>query len=203
MALYVVRHGETEWNVERRLQGRKDSALTQKGLEQAESYGRLLRLELAGVTAVHLCASPLPRARQTASILREMLGVANTHYSESDLLMERAAGAWEGMQWDDIEARYGVDARSRWRHWDACAADEGESLAQVHARAKAWLSLSRTLPTVVVTHGVTSRILRGAYLGLDAAATMALESHDHEMIFALHSANVRTLRLGSLYDDPT
>lgn len=198
MSLYVVRHGETRWNVERRLQGHMDSPLTLRGLEQVHSFGLLLRAELAGAKAVRVCASPLPRARQTASMLLELLEVPSVHYTESDLLKERASGSWEGLCWPEIEARYGADAHTRWRDWDVPAPEDGESLAQVSARAKAWLDLPRAeVPTIVVTHGVTSRVFRGAYLGLDAASTMALEGHDQETIYALERSNVRALRMAT------
>jgi broad specificity phosphatase PhoE len=198
MPLYVVRHGETRWNVEQRLQGHKDSPLTLRGLEQVQRFGKVLRAELAGVTEVRVCTSPLPRARQTASILLEMLSVPSAHYSESELLIERACGRWEGLRWDEIEARDGADARTRWRDWDAPVPNDGESLAQVHARAKAWLSLPRApIPTIVVTHGVMSRVFRGAYLGLDGTRTMALESHDQETVYALIDANVLALQSDS------
>jgi probable phosphoglycerate mutase len=195
MHLYVVRHGETRWNVERRLQGRNDSPLTRRGLEQVESYGMLLRMELQGAPAVHLCSSPLPRARQSASILCEMLELPASHYSESELLVERACGSWEGLSWEEIEAKHGEGARSRWRQWDAAISEGGESLAQVHARAKAWLSLPRPdAPTIIVTHGVMSRVFRGAYLDMNEADTLALESHVHETVYALTRSTVRTLR---------
>jgi broad specificity phosphatase PhoE len=199
MTLYLVRHGETQWNVEGRLQGRMDSPLTSRGIEQVRRYAALLCAELASATPVRICSSPLPRARQTASLLLELLGVPSAHYGESDLLAERSCGTWEGLRWDEIEAQHGADARSRWRQWHAAAGNDGESLAQVHARAKAWLSLPPvSSPTIVVTHGVMSRVFRGAYLGLDEAGTMALDSHDQETLYALSNANVRALRSSDL-----
>src|SRR5262245_21498679 len=99
-SLYVVRHGETRWNVEGRLQGQQDSPLTMRGLQQAQRYAEMLRAELAGASPVHICSSPLPRARQTASIIRELLEVPSACYSESDLLKERACGSWEGLTWE-------------------------------------------------------------------------------------------------------
>lgn len=196
MTLYVVRHAETRWNVEGRLQGRKDSPLTIRGLEQVQDYATLLRANLPSDGAVRICSSPLPRARQTASILSEMLGVSSALYSESELLVERACGSWEGLTWSEIEARDGADAHARWRQWHAAVPNGGESLAQVYERAKAWLSVPRSeLPTIVVTHGVTSRLFRGAYLGLDPVATMAQPSHDQQTIYALYGDDVRTLQL--------
>lgn len=184
--------------MEHRLQGHKDSPLTLRGLEQVQRFGKILRAELAGATEVSVCTSPLPRARQTASILVEMLGVASAHYSESELLMERACGRWEGLRWDEIEASEGADARTRWRDWDAPVPNDGESLGQVHARAKAWLSIPRPpIPTIIVTHGVMSRVFRGAYLGLDGPGTMALASHDQETVYALIGANVLALESDS------
>jgi probable phosphoglycerate mutase len=195
MRLYVVRHGETQWNVEQRLQGRLDSPLTARGIEQVQRYARLLRAELHSEAAVRICASPLPRARKTAAMLAELLAVPSERYSESELLVERACGRWEGLCWHEIEAMDGTDARKRWREWSVSVPDDGESLAEVYARAKAWLGLPRSSqPTIVVTHGVTSRVFRGAYLGLDSSDTMALEGHDQETIYVLSGGAVGALR---------
>ena len=68
--LYLLRHGETAWNLERRLQGSKDSPLTTRGREQAAAMGRALAAELAcepGPTI--FLRSPLGRTRETASFL--------------------------------------------------------------------------------------------------------------------------------------
>ena len=196
MPLYLVRHGETRWNVERRLQGRMDSPLTLRGLEQIRGYGAALRAALPSDGAIEICASPLPRARQTAGLLAEMLQVASERCCESELLAERYCGAWEGLRLADLVARHGDEVQLWWRQWETPIGGDGETLAQVFERARAWLAQPRSAThVVVVTHGVMSRQFRGAYLGLDAEATMALESHHQDRIYRLDERAVTALHV--------
>lgn len=87
--VYVVRHGQTEWNVERRIQGQGDSPLTQMGLSQAKDLGKLLQ----GVHFDAVFSSDLLRAKRTAEmiVLEKELAVVTT-----ELLRERAFGRFEG-----------------------------------------------------------------------------------------------------------
>lgn len=194
MHLYLVRHGQTRWNVERRLQGRGDSPLTLLGIEQIRAYGALLRELLPPGCAPEICASPLPRTRQTAALLAELLEVPSERCSESALLAERHCGAWEGCTLDDLRAQFGDEVERQWRRWDVPAGGHGETLLQVQARARAWLDEPRSSAhVVVVTHGVMSRQFRGAYLRLDPEATIALESHAQDRIYRLTGGEVHRL----------
>ncbi len=197
MPVYLVRHGETRWNLERRLQGRLDSPLTLRGLEQIRGYGALLREVLPAQLAFELCTSPLPRARQTASMLAELLELPRERCSESELLAERYCGAWEGLTFEELVAQHGDAVRRQYREWDACIGGDGETLARVQERARAWLAAPRaTSHVVVVSHGIFSRQLRGAYLGLDPADTMTLESHAQDRIYLLNDGVVTALSVG-------
>ncbi|MDH5671018.1 MAG: histidine phosphatase family protein [Myxococcales bacterium] len=198
MQLYLVRHGQTRWNVERRLQGRTDSPLTLLGLRQVRAYAERLR-EMLGDAEVELCASPLPRTRQTASLLVEILELSSERYSESELLAERYCGDWEGQKLDELIEVHGEEVRAQWKRWDAVIGGDGETLAQVQSRARAWLdSKTARRPIVVVTHGVMSRQFRGAYLQLDPEATMALESHGQDRIYRLEDGAITTLEVDPL-----
>src|SRR6476620_3993740 len=74
----LVRHGETEWNRARRYQGWLDSPLTQEGIAQAETIGRLL-CRLPQAEAAEIVASPIGRARRTAEIIAECLNDGRGH----------------------------------------------------------------------------------------------------------------------------
>jgi broad specificity phosphatase PhoE len=191
MALYLVRHGETEWNVQRRLQGHTDSPLTERGLLQVRAFGALLREELAGAE-VEICMSPLARTRLTAALIAEALGIAAEHCCHSDLLRERYCGAWEGLTFEQIADQHGAeDSRRLYREWDARIGGDGETLAEMLVRAQQWLALPRARAnTVIVTHGIMSRILRGAHLSLPPSAIAALPSHHQDRIFRLEHGRV-------------
>ena len=91
MAVYLVRHGETDWNIEKRFQGQRDIPLNERGRAQARASGQAL----AGVTFAAVFASPLHRARQTAQIIAGYTGGAPV--VTDDRLIERSFGALEGM----------------------------------------------------------------------------------------------------------
>lgn len=98
--LYLVRHGETDWNRERRIQGLTDIPLNDTGREQAAATGRLLARREWGA----IYASPLSRAFETASIIADELGMQEPTPVES--LVERNYGAAEGLAEPELEERF-------------------------------------------------------------------------------------------------
>ena len=93
MLLYLIRHGETDFNVMKRLQGRMDEPLNQKGIDLAVVTGRGLR----GVHFDLAITSPLLRAKQTASLVLENSGNEGTPLLEDEHLIEISFGDWEGL----------------------------------------------------------------------------------------------------------
>src|SRR5260370_33440161 len=106
--LYFVRHGETDWNAERRLQGQRDVPLNALGRKQAARCGELLRdlLAAGGATPQQFAftSSPLSRARETMEILRTGLGVAPEDYITDARLAELSFGRWEGLTYKEVRA---------------------------------------------------------------------------------------------------
>jgi len=159
--IYLVRHGETIFNRERRLQGHVDSALTPRGLEQARAFGDLLRTLTRGEAGWRIVASPLGRTRRTAEIIAERLGGAAVEIEPK--LIEASWGDWDGRLRSELEAAY-PDAfgKSGW----AFHAPVGETYEQVRGRLAAWLCGLPPEPErriIAVSHGVTGRVLRGLY----------------------------------------
>ncbi|SHF09511.1 histidine phosphatase family protein [Clostridium fallax] len=97
MNIYITRHGETEWNTEKRMQGWRNSNLTELGLKQAEA----LRDRLQDINLDVIYASPLKRAYDTANIIK---GSKNIEIIKSDDLREMGFGNWEGMTLEEIES---------------------------------------------------------------------------------------------------
>ena len=104
----LVRHGETNWNRDRRFQGHADPGLNRTGREQA----RALADELAGEPIVAIYASDLARARETAEIIGERVAAPVVLDRE---LREIDVGEWQGLTWPEVEERYpeGVRRSSR------------------------------------------------------------------------------------------
>src|SRR5690348_15738685 len=97
--IYLLRHGETEWNKDGRLQGQRNSSLTPTGRQQAEQLGRLLAARL-GHQRLPLHVSPLDRARETASIIRQY--VAGPEPIVDPRLQEMTLGQWEGLTRSEV-----------------------------------------------------------------------------------------------------
>ena len=162
--LLLLRHGETEWNRAGRFQGSLDSPLTEAGRAQAAAMGALLA-RLGVSPATHAArTSPQGRAAETAAIALGPLGFAA---GAEPRLAEIGMGAWTGLGRAEIAARWpGPPGEGLLDFYARC--EGGEPLAAVAARARAVLA-SLSGPSVLVTHGVTLRLLCAAALGHGAA----------------------------------
>lgn len=164
---YILRHGETVWNVEGRMQSHLDSPLTARGRAQARRQGEILRA--AGVDGLPVHASPRGRAAETAALA---LPGAVPVFDER--LAEVGMGAWQGRTMEEIDRLWpGAMADPHPFLWKFLAPG-GETLEAMQARLADWLA-EQHAPVIVVTHGVASQLLRGALLGLDVAAMARLE----------------------------
>lgn len=161
--LLILRHGETEWNRAGRMQGEADSPLTPLGTAQAAAQGRLL--ETFDITGWDLWSSPQGRARQTAEIALTSLDAL----ALDARLAEVTLGQWSGVSRTEIARQaphlFELDDSLIW--YDH--APGGEGLDTLYARTGAFLA-ERTTPSVIFTHGITSRMLRCHALGLEPGA---------------------------------
>ena len=96
--LYLVRHGETEWNRAGRMQGGLDSPLTARGRDQARRIGLLLRDLIGRPEDCAMVVSPLGRARQTAGIIAEAMGIDGGLFVVDPLVREVTWGDWNGLK---------------------------------------------------------------------------------------------------------
>jgi broad specificity phosphatase PhoE len=167
--IYLLRHGETQWNAQGRYQGKLDSPLTWRGRKQAEDVGRLLCAVLKGRNvALHI--SPLGRARETAEIICNFIDAAPVIEPR---IQEVSIGSWDGLTRIDIDAGWpGRLAGCSAYDWFFRAPD-GESYQEALVRVSSWLMELKGV-TVAVSHGLTGRIIRGAYLALTREQALAL-----------------------------
>jgi broad specificity phosphatase PhoE len=164
--LYYVRHGETDFNAEARLQGRRDTMLNSRGREQAAESGELLRDLFArdnrAAADFPYVASPLCRARETMEVLRGKLELDPLSYAIDDRLMEISYGEWEGLTLPEIEARMpGMLVERERDKWDF-APPGGESYRALTARIGKWYE-GLTRDTVVAAHGGGVRALMALF----------------------------------------
>ncbi|MFQ5437342.1 MAG: histidine phosphatase family protein [Paracoccaceae bacterium] len=167
--IIIMRHGETVWNCEQRMQGTLDSALTARGRAQAATLRRLIgRMDLG--PRYRAWCSPRGRARETANIA---LAPHFDNIREDARLAEISVGRIEGMRLADARVAF-PDIFAGGGLLDWYFRDHGgESYAQFAGRLQSWLD-DLEHPAIVITHGVASRVLRGLVLGLDLAGMAAL-----------------------------
>lgn len=157
--VYFVRHGQTDWNAEGRLQGQTDTELNDVGRRQATRNGGLLKGLVPDPDAFDFVASPLKRTRETMERLRAAMGLAPSAYRTDPRLMELHYGGWEGSTLAEIEERepgsIGRRDRDKWNFLPP--GENAESYEKLMRRVKPWLD-ALTSPTVCVTHGGIVRV---------------------------------------------
>ncbi len=192
--LYVLRHGETVWNTERRMQGSRDSDLTERGRAQAVAMGRALARELAREARPTIfLRSPLGRVRETSLIVGRELGLDPAHWRDDPRLAELGYGAWEGSSWAEIEAHTPAALETWKADPESYCPPGGESHFDLRRRQAEILAeiIASNTRTVVVGHGVSGAVLRGLNLGLDARAMFVLEKPQDAFFRLTHGAEER------------
>lgn len=171
LQVYLVRHGETVWNAERRIQGQSDSPLTEKGEQQAWQVGE--RVKQLGIT--HIIASDLGRTRRTAEIIADACGCSVTL---DPRLRELNMGVLEKRPLDGLTAE-----EEQWRATlvngtEGGRIPEGESMTEMATRMHAALNACLDLPAgsrpLLVSHGMALGALVSTILGLPAYAERRL-----------------------------
>lgn len=193
---YLIRHGQTEWNLQKRLQGGKDSPLTARGRRQAEAVASSLRKD----PPVLLYASPLGRAGKTAEIIAKGYGIP----VETDKrLSELRCGEAEGLTLADIDARWPDFRERRNRNKWNVPWPEGENYRDVDERLKdlvaGTLEPARREPGAgplgIVGHETMNMILLGRLLDLDPSMVMRLGQPNH-VIYRLEGRMIEHAYLG-------
>lgn len=165
--VYLVRHGETEWNNSGRYQGHSDVALSSQGRRQAE----LLRERLRHISFDAVYSSDLLRARETAAIIAAVHGL---NVKTDEAFREINFGAWEGLTYREIVAAFPHEWES-WR-WDPAnvVIPGGESFRQVKERVwrafRMMVEREKGHNLLLVAHGGSLRALICAVLGMDLTA---------------------------------
>jgi probable phosphoglycerate mutase len=171
LQVYLVRHGETEWNAARRIQGQSDSPLTATGEHQAHLVAKRVRKE--GIT--HVITSDLGRTRRTAQIIADACGCEVINDSR---LRELHMGVLEERLIDSLTPQ-----EEQWRKQmvDGTAdgrIPQGESMVELGARMRAALENCLALPEgskpLIVSHGIALGCLISTVLGLPAYAERRL-----------------------------
>ncbi|HEY0275705.1 MAG TPA: histidine phosphatase family protein [Paenirhodobacter sp.] len=180
--IYLLRHGQTEYNLEGRYQGGSDSPLTALGRRQGLAYGERLADHLRDG---EIWSSPLPRATDTAGLLAAALPGVPVRIDAR--LREISFGQWDGMTRAEIEQGWpGQRKHHPPRQW-MFHAPGGEGLTAAQDRLRAVLhDAGQTAGDVIlVSHGITGRLMRGLHAGVSLEAALRLDV-PQDLIFRLH-----------------
>lgn len=201
--IYLVRHGQTTWNIERRFQGQLDVPLSEEGMRQAEAVAAWLGNQPIPFGAIY--TSDLLRAKQTAEAIGKRLGLEPEPVRD---LREIHVGDWQGMLSTEIESRY-PGQLERWRNESHLfRIPGGETVQEVQARMLAWyaeaIRARRGQAIVVVSHGMSLKGLLAALSGWELGDERIVKSGHIgntgvNVMLADHvSAHSTTLLLNSL-----
>lgn len=183
--IYFVRHGQTVWNTEHRVQGRLNTPLTALGREHARRSAETLIEGVPEVASLRFVSSPLGRARETMEIIRERIGLPREGYAIDHRLAELDFGCWQGLSMDEIRAHYPEEwamrqSPAKWTH----RPPGGETYQEISNRVRAWLA-EVDCDTVVVGHGCLGRVMRGMNLGNALEDIAFAGDPEHDRVYRL------------------
>jgi broad specificity phosphatase PhoE len=188
--ILIARHGETDWNRERRFQGHADPPLNELGRQQAGELAEAL----AGSDVTAVYSSPLARARETADIVAAALELP---VESREALREVDVGSWQGLTRDEVEARF-PDGFQRWLVDFSQGWDDGETYDELGRRVVAdLLELAARHPgerILVVTHGGAMRAAQAVAAETDYAGARRLSkpfANCAILVFAVESERLR------------
>ncbi|HCE2185011.1 histidine phosphatase family protein [Vibrio parahaemolyticus] len=162
--IFVLRHGETEFNADKKLQGHCNSSLTSKGCDQARRVGTTLKQYVEN-RPFRVYSSTLGRALQTSQIVCEELNYSYENLNKEPRLKEFSLGEWEQRTIPSLVQEIpNLLAQNDWY----LQAPNCETYESVRERLSSWLSdVAHGEDIVVVSHGLTGIVLRGLLLGMD------------------------------------
>lgn len=173
---YFVRHGQTGWNAELRLQGQADTDMTDLGRSQAVRNGRRLAELVDRPDDFDFVASPLKRTRETMELILAEMGLPPQAYRTEPRLVEVHFGDWQGFTYPELEEREPGCTAARLRNkWGFVApGPNGESYQMLLDRVRPWFD-ALDKPTICVTHGGVIRTLFRLTEGMSADEAAEME----------------------------
>jgi 2,3-bisphosphoglycerate-dependent phosphoglycerate mutase len=177
--LVLVRHGQSQWNLENRFTGWIDVPLTEKGREEARKAGELLKNE--GIRFTKAYTSDLVRAHQTLDIILDCLGQKGIPIERDKALNERHYGDLQGLNKAETAEKFGKEQVHLWRRSYDVAPPGGESLKDTAARTLPYFKsriladLAKGETILVSAHGNSLRSIVMDLDGLTKEEVLALE----------------------------
>lgn len=182
ICVYFARHGQTEFNKQKRLQGWKDSPLSDAGKEHSREMGRALK----GKSFTPVWVSPLGRAIQTAEIMQEFIGF---EYETNDDLREVSFGDWEGNTLPEIDEKFPGMWEERQNNKWSYIPPGGESNEHAQERAIRMANQIRKCEpgsqVLIIAHFAINRLILSQFMDIEPSDTMRMNV-PHGIIYRLH-----------------
>ena len=199
MIFTLARHAETVFNAAARMQGHMaHTPLTRAGIAQAEAMGAALAAHFGPAPEIDVWASPAGRTLQTVAIVAEHLARDFFDVRTDPRLLEIDVGDWEGRRYADIVAEVGPIVCPERRIFNV-PPPGGEWYPAIAARLQTWLAdLAPDRDVLVISHGITLRVLRGLLAGGTAFAGVALaDDAPQGTVFRIADGVETALHLGA------
>jgi len=194
--IYIVRHGQTVWNLAKRKQGRKDSPLTLKGVKQANWIAKLVQQEIKpqDLKKYKIVISPQWRCQQYASLICEMLELDFMNCIIEQDLREHCFGLWEGKTEEEIEIEFPgfLEARYKEENYWNYIVPMGESYELLSKRVKKVLNKYEGQKVIFICHEMVSKVMRGNLLDLKPSEVLPLK-HKQNTIYKVNNLKVQTI----------
>jgi len=193
--IYIVRHGQTAWNLQARKQGRKDSPLTLKGVEQAKDISKILNNSIKDYNKFKVVVSPQWRCQQFASIICELTGIDFSDCIFEENLREHCFGLWEGKTEEEIEKEFPGFLAKRYipeNYWSYIV-PMGESYELLYSRIGKVLDKYKEQDIIYICHEMVSKVIRGNALNLSPEQILPLK-HPQDCVYKIQNNMLMELR---------
>lgn len=193
--IYIVRHGQTAWNLQGRKQGRKDSPLTLKGIQQAKEISDILNNSIEDYTGFKVVVSPQWRCQQFASIICELTGIKFSECIFEENLREHCFGLWEGKTEEEIENDFPGFLAKRYipeNYW-SYVVPMGESYELLYSRVGKVLNKYQGQNVIFICHEMVSKVIRGNMLTLSPEQILPLK-HPQDCVYKIQDNELMELR---------
>lgn len=196
--IIIVRHGQTLWNVLKKLQGHKNSKLTEKGKLQAFKVAKFLDQKIKKIEDFEIYSSPIKRVVDYTNVINSKL--KNTKIKKkiiySNYLKEHNFGKWEGKSIKEIKKIFPNEFENRENDKWNYKVPNGESYLILNKRIKKFIKkrISLRKKYIIFTHEMVSKVLRGIILNLDKKKTIKLK-HNSDFVFVYKNKKFKKTKL--------
>lgn len=191
--IILLRHGQTEWNLDGRYQGQKDSPLTDKGKKQAKNNALKLKESIENFDKIKIFSSPLGRAKSTAFIICDELNIDRDKIIFEKRISEFDFGIFEGELKSFCQTTYAKEYNAREADKWSYEIENGESYELVTKRLKLWFDEVKDEEVIIViAHEMINRALRGFYLNLEQSEILKLRQ-PNDVVLVLEESGEREI----------